>query len=157
MSVLRIIAFVCLTYFASASWSASAAGDIIVERAWSRATIGTDGPGVVYMTVRNESGIGDFLLGAASPVARSAEVHETRSDADGMMSMVPVATVAIPAHGQADFAPNGLHLMLVGLGKPLTLGQHFVVDLTFQHAGAIRVMVRVQKAGARGFDDAGGM
>lgn len=158
MRVLRVLLTVGLVCVSSVSGIVRAmAGDLEVENAWSRATVAAGSTGVVYMTIRNTGAMSDRLIAVASPVAATAQVHETRSDEDGTMSMAPVAAVAIPAHGEAMFLPGGLHIMLVGLRTPLTYRDHFVVDLTFEHAGHIRAMVKVEKAGARRLDTMDGM
>ena len=142
-----ILGFACLSGFCHVHQAAAA--DLVVENAWSRATVGAGGVGVIYLTIMNRGAASDRLISVTSLVARRAEVHETRSDADGMVAMAPVAAVGIPAHGHLDFSPSGLHVMLVDLRKPLAYGDRFVVDLTFEHAGVLRATVSVEKAGAR--------
>ena len=47
--------------------------------------------------------------------------------------------------GQAQFAPNGMHVMLMGLKKPLVEGQKFELDLLFEVAGPRKVQVVVRE------------
>jgi copper(I)-binding protein len=49
----------------------------------------------------------------------------------------------IPARTRIVLAPHGLHLMLMGLQRPLLAGQRFAVTLTFEHAGERTVSVAV--------------
>ena len=150
-----ILGAACLSGFCHVHQAA--AGDLTVEKAWSRATVGTGGVGVIYMRIMNRGAASDRLVSVASPVARLAQVHETRSDADGMVAMAPVGTVGIPAHGHLDFLPGRLHVMLVDLRRPLAYGDRFLVDLTFEHAGVVRADVTVERAGAREPDAMPGM
>ncbi len=142
-----ILGVACLSGFCHVHHAA--AGDLVVENAWSRATVGAGGVGVIYMRIMNRGAASDRLISVASPVARLAQVHETRSDADGMVTMATVAAVDVPAHGHVDFLPSGLHVMLVDLRRPLAYGERFTVDLTFEHAGLLPAAVTVERAGAR--------
>jgi copper(I)-binding protein len=44
-----------------------------------------------------------------------------------------------------EFAPNGIHVMLMGLKKPLVEGQKFELALQFEVAGPRKVKVEVRK------------
>ncbi len=48
-----------------------------VTSAWSRATVGSAAPGVVYLTIENHGPQADRLLSLATPIARHASLHET--------------------------------------------------------------------------------
>jgi periplasmic copper chaperone A len=61
--------------------------------------------------------------------------------------MRPVAAVPIPPHQMVTFAPNGFHIMLMGLKQPLVAGQSFPLTLTFTHAAPVTVDVKVQALG----------
>ena len=62
-----------------------------------------------------------------------------------MMTMKPAGAVDIPAHGKVELKPHGLHVMLMGLKKPLAEGDTFVVTLTFAKAGSVDLQVVVGK------------
>ena len=46
--------------------------------------------------------------------------------------------------------PNGYHIMLTGLTRPLKEGETFPLTLTFAKAGSQNVAVSVQKVGSMG-------
>jgi periplasmic copper chaperone A len=52
----------------------------------------------------------------------------------------------VEAGQELKFEPNGMHLMLMGLKKPLVEGQTFELNLVFEVAGARKVKVVVRKA-----------
>jgi periplasmic copper chaperone A len=56
--------------------------------------------------------------------------------------------VPVKAGGSAQFKPDGMHIMLLGLKHPLKAGDSFPLTLTFDKAGAVETMVKVTKAGA---------
>lgn len=113
---------------------------VSVEQPWARPTLPRQQVGAAYM--RLTSPAGDRLLGATSPVAGRAELHETRMDGD-VMRMREVPALELPAGQAVALAPGGLHLMLMGLREPLTPGQRFPVVLQFERAGAVSVEVAV--------------
>jgi copper(I)-binding protein len=128
---------------------------ITVEQPWSRATPGGAKTGAVYMTLDNKSGTADRLTGVSSDVADKLQIHEMKVE-NGVMKMREVAGgLSIPAGGSVALKPGSYHVMLIGLKKPLTVGEKFPLTLTFEKAGNISVTVPVQAMGAT--QDKGGM
>ncbi len=134
-----LLALVCLTPLA-----VHAEGTLMVENAWSRAAL-EGRTGVVYFSVMAMGGA-DQLMSATTPVAERAELHKSM-ESGGMSQMRPVDAVPVPAGGTVTFAPGGLHVMLIGLKKPLQEGDSFPLTLHFEKAGAVETTVKVGKAG----------
>ena len=124
-------------------------GKIEIERAWSRASIGIDRPGVVYLTIRNTGAADDVLMGITTTVADRPMLHETVVT-DGIASMPHVMSVPVPAGGTIALEPGGFHAMLMRLNQTLEKGATFPVTLTFQNAGAVTVDVEILGLGAKG-------
>jgi len=96
---------------------------------------------------------------ASTPVAATAEVHETTND-NGVMRMRPVPTLALEPGKSVTLTPGGYHLMLMGLKHPLKQGDSFPLTLTFAHAAPVTVQVSIAGPGASAMDHAamhGGM
>lgn len=104
--------------------------------------------GAVFVTLQNPQTASDSLTGASTDVAESVEIHQTTTDAAGTSSMSKVAAIEILAGEHVRLAPDGYHLMLIGLKSPLTEGQTFNVALTFTNAGSVTVPVSVVAAGS---------
>jgi len=117
-----------------------------VSHAWSRATPPGLSIGVAYFDIDN-LGANDTLLRVESPIARSAGMHRTTLQ-QGMMQMTPVDRLPIAAHSQIRFEPDGLHVMLMALARPLAAGDEFPLTLVFEHGGRVRTEVLVVAAGA---------
>ena len=125
------------------------AADVEVTGAWARASPGNAANGAAYLTVTNRGDAVERLVAAASPVAARVELHTMVMDG-GMMRMHEVPVIEL-APGQAvTLAPGGLHVMLMGLGKPLEEGGMLALTLTFERAGAMTLEVPVLEAGSRG-------
>lgn len=97
-----------------------------------------------FFVVVNEGDAPDALVGAASDVARSVEVHETVMEGD-VAKMRPVPRVEIPARGRVAFQPRGLHVMLIDLTRSLNVGDTFTLTLRFERSGEIPVTVAVRE------------
>jgi copper(I)-binding protein len=120
------------------------AGGLTVTNAWSRTTPPGVTVGVVYFTLKNDTGKSDRLLKISSPIAAKVQVHRTEIQ-DGMARMREVAVLHVDANQTVEFAPNGMHVMLMGLKKPLIEGQKFELELLFEVAGPRKVQVVVRK------------
>ncbi len=118
---------------------------IAVLDAWARPGFRGDNS-AVYLTINNQNNQGDGLIGANSDVAGGAEIHLSSMDAAGTMTMERQDLVVIPAKDSIELAPGGLHIMLVILGKDLSVGDTFPVTLEFQRAGDITIEVEVKQS-----------
>jgi copper(I)-binding protein len=76
-------------------------------------------------------------------VAKVAQVHEMTMHGD-MMMMQPVAALPVPANGAVDLDPNGYHIMITGLKRPLVDGEKIPLTLTFKDAAGAQTSVTVQ-------------
>lgn len=123
------------------------AADITVSHPWARATAPHAMAGGAFMTLIAPSA--DALVGASSPVAQTAEVHETVND-KGVMKMLPVPSLALPAGTAVTLKPGSYHIMLMGLKQQLKQGGSFPLTLTFEHAKPMTVQVMVSGPGAKG-------
>ena len=116
MNVIPTFAALAMTLFTA---SASAA-DVKIANAWARATAPGQKTAVVYMDVRSDADAA--LVGATSPLAARVELH-TMSMEGGVMRMRPLERVVLPARKTVKLAPNGAHLMLVDVSRPLKAGE----------------------------------
>jgi copper(I)-binding protein len=117
-----------------------------VSHAWARATAASAMTGGAFLTLTAQ-GHPDALVGASTPVAKTAELHETVND-KGVMKMLPVPKLALQPGTPVTFAPGGYHLMLMGLQHPLKRGESFPLTLRFEHAPPQTVSVTIEGPGA---------
>jgi copper(I)-binding protein len=137
--------------FAAGLFVANAAlaqtGQLEVNNAWARASIGKADNSVAYLTILSPAA--DRLVSISTPVAQKAELHSMTMK--GMvMEMRPLAGLDIPAGQPVTLKPGGEHIMLLGLYQPLREGQSFLMTLNFEKAGPQAVTVTVEKPGAAG-------
>lgn len=119
-------------------------GDAVsVTDVWARTTEGPNG--AVYLTI--EAGSDDVTLtgvAVTTDVAAMAQIHRSAMGSDGSMSMEPAGDVTIPAGESVEFAPGGLHVMLMGLAGPLEVGDSFEVTLSFGSGVEVTGIVEVR-------------
>jgi copper(I)-binding protein len=125
--------------------SLAQAGELTVTDAWSRTTPPGVTVGVVYMNIRNNTAKSDRLLKLKASGASSAQVHRTEV-IEGVARMREVAVLHVAAGERLAFEPGGMHVMLMGLKKPLLEGQKFELELLFEVAGPRKVRVAVRKS-----------
>jgi copper(I)-binding protein len=120
------------------------AGDLQIDRPWSRATAPQQPNGAAYLTVTNHGSNADRILEATSPVAATVELHTHDVDSEGVMRMRQLEAIELPAGEATALRPGGLHVMLIGLEDRLVEGQQFPLTLVFENAGAVEVEVTVE-------------
>ena len=126
--------------------SVASIGGITIREAWARASMGQTGTSAVYVTLEASAGHGDRLVAAASPDARSAELHTSIME-DGVAKMRPLAAIEVAPGEPTVLEPGGPHIMLVGLGGKLVEGDTLPLSLTFEHAGTVELQVPVRGMG----------
>jgi periplasmic copper chaperone A len=116
------------------------ASDIMVMDATARASLTpTAKTGAVYFSVMSHGKVEDRLISISTPVATSAEVHETIMDGDVMkMRAVEGGWIIVPGKIQ-EMKPGGTHVMLMGLKAPLRKGDTVPLELVFEKAGIVKV------------------
>jgi len=121
---------------------------IEVSDAWTRATSAASSSAAVYMTIANRGGE-DRLTSVTTPAAKTATLHAMTMDGS-IMRMRPIAAgTEVAAERTLVLAPNGTHVMLTGLKRPLVEGERIAARLRFARSGDRDVAITVVKAGAR--------
>jgi periplasmic copper chaperone A len=95
-----------------------------------------------YFEVVNSGSGRDRLVEVDVEFAGSTELHETRSDQSGFMTMNRLDGVEIPVAGTVIFAPGGLHVMVFDVA-PLDEGTSVDLVLVFERSGTITVSATV--------------
>ncbi len=124
---------------ASASFAQTPA--VTVDGAWARASVqGQKATGAFMKLTAKEGG---KIVGASSPVAGVAEVHEMKMDGD-VMKMRAVPALDLPAGKAVELKPGGYHVMLMDLKAPLMKGTSIPLTLVFKDAKGTESKVEVK-------------
>jgi copper(I)-binding protein len=150
LAAIAIPVLTILLFAGLAPSKADADETIHIDDARARPTVPNAPSGVVYLTIVNK-GKDDTLLSVVASVADSATVHRTEID-NGVAKMTTVRDLPVKAGETVLFAPNGLHIMLIGLKRQLNTGETFPITLNFAVAGPITATVSVGRFGAAAHD-----
>lgn len=116
-----------------------------VENAWARASLGNSKNSAVYLKFENESKKDITIVSVKSGVSARTELH-THINENGVMKMRRIeGGLKIPTEGETVLQPGGNHIMLIGLKKPLTQGEHFKVELLTKSGMSLEVKVIVRE------------
>lgn len=137
------IAAACAVVVASPVAAADVrAGDLLIEhsvivKAFSGARVAGG-----YMMITNSGDDADRLIDVSSGEVPTM-IHAS-IEAEGVVRMVHIDAVDIPAGKRVIFEPGGLHVMFMGLqpGK-LSIGATLNASLSFEAAGEVAVIFEV--------------
>ena len=128
----------------------AAAQSVSIANAWARATAPGQKTAGVYLDLRSNSDTA--VVAAGSPLAAGAELHSMTMQ-DGVMRMRPLPRIDLPAGRTVRLAPNGMHLMLVGLKRELKAGEKLPIVLSLQSSGTSLTTLAIE-AEVRALDGA---
>ncbi len=97
-----------------------------------------------FLQLENKSAETRTIVNAVSPISKVVELHSHIHE-NGMMKMRRIDSIEIPAHGKTVLKPGGLHIMLIGLHKPLKLDQKVSITLEFKNGSSQTIEAPVRK------------
>jgi copper(I)-binding protein len=138
-SVLIAMALVPALFASIAPAAVAAPAQVVVADSWVRASSFSDHTGGmtgVFMKITNKTKRAITLLSGTSSIAAMVETHQV---VDGVMSKTARGIKIMPGK-TVILEPGGLHVMLMGLKRPILAGTK--VDLTLKFAGASPLVLK---------------
>ena len=134
-SLTSIALLSALAALATAAAQAQAADPAItVKDAWVRTTVPGQMATGAFMKITAKEGT--RLVGASTPVAGVAEVHEMKMDGD-VMKMRAVPVLELPAGKTVELKPGGYHVILMDLRAALPKDSTVPLTLLFKDAKGV--------------------
>ncbi|RUR34840.1 copper chaperone PCu(A)C [Vreelandella andesensis] len=96
-----------------------------------------------FMKLYNQSGVPVRLIDAQNSITEFTELHD-HVVIDEVMQMRQIEAIEIPAYGETQLAPGGLHLMLIGLNQPARKGDSVSLSLMFDNGDVLEVEAPVR-------------
>ncbi|MEN8237043.1 MAG: copper chaperone PCu(A)C [Pseudomonadota bacterium] len=136
----------------AANLLAAATEKVQIGSAWARASTGP--VGVIYANFHNTQNQDRSLVEVrvGKQVCDHAELH-THSHEGNIVKMRPVDKIALKAGQTTRLEQGGLHIMLMGLKRPLSEGETLPVTFVFDQGDPLKVGVPVQRLAS--FDNTG--
>jgi len=123
---------------------ASAGESVKAENAW----VPWAPPGlkvhVAYMTIVNRGATDQVIVSAESTDYERIELHRSVIK-NGVSTMQSIDEVRVPANGRVEFAPTGLHLMLIGPRRPQAVDGHVQIVLRLSGGEEVDVSAVVRR------------
>ena len=131
--------------------AAGAHGQVEARAAWVRRTVVGQTTAGAYMELTSDRRA--RLLGAESPAAGSAEIHQMTMEGN-VMRMRAVPRLELPPGKTVELKPGGHHMMLVDLKRPLKKGDlvpiRLKVELSDKTVKTIQVLAEVRDLSGNG-------
>ena len=125
------------------------AGDLTIAGGWAKAMLPSQPTGGAYLTITNNGGEADRLVGASSPNAAKVEIH-TMEMSNNVMVMRPVeGGLEIAAGATVELKPGAHHLMFMKVSQPFKEGATVPVTLEFEKAGKVEIELPVMPASGK--------
>jgi periplasmic copper chaperone A len=123
-------------FLAALALSATAFGAEKTQVAAREPVIRPAGPGLsdtaAYLTLDNPTATPVKVETVSCGCAEMVEPHRSEMTG-GVMRMRSAPAPVVPAHGSLVFSPGGLHLMVMGLKRPIVAGDHVPMRFSFDH------------------------
>ena len=113
-----------------------------VTEPWVRGTVAHQTATGLFAQIRSAQG--GRLVAASSPLAEAVEIHEMAMDGDVMRMRALPDGLVLPAGTSVVLKPGGLHLMLLGLTRPLSAGDTVPVTLVVEGRDGQRERFEIQ-------------
>ena len=117
-------------------------GDLLIDKAWTRATARGQTVAAGYLGIRNAGKEADRLLSASTPAAERIELHIIVREGE-VSRMRQVKSFEVPAGGMVELKPRGPHMMIFGIKRPFARDERIPVTLKFEKAGDVAIELAV--------------
>jgi len=129
---------------------ATADGDLVIERAWTRATDADNRSAAMYFTLRNIGQKTVDVIGVRTDRASIEVLHKTTVDSGGAARMSAAPELKVAPGETLKLEPGGMHVMLIDVEAPLIEGDTLPLRLKFYDGDDITVDVPILAADASG-------
>lgn len=117
--------------------------NLIVLEAWARKSMSPNNNSAAYMKILNPTNEQITIIGASAPaIANNVELHQSFVDEKGISRMTSIDKIVVPARGEVELKPGGIHIMLFDLKDNISEGDNF--DIMLKIEGKKQIIVNSQ-------------
>lgn len=120
------------------------ASDIQITDAWVREAPPAARVLAGYMTLSNTSTTPVTLIGVASDISKTTEMHDTVIN-NGIARMIEQKKIPLLPGKTVSFTPGGQHLMLMNIYKAVKAGDIVTLTLSFEDGSSATVKAAVRQ------------
>jgi periplasmic copper chaperone A len=123
--------FASMAVISAGLFAVPALAEVVGREGWSRATPPGAKEAVGYLVLENKGDVERSLMKITSDLADEVRIHRSSVDSQGVARMWPVGFLKLQPGETVRFEPNGLHVMLSALKKPLKAGDKVALTMLF--------------------------
>lgn len=106
------------------------AANVEISEAYARASVPNNKNSAIFLKIKNKANTDINIIAANNDNSSYTELH-THKHENGMMKMVKVDKLLIPANSSLELKPGSDHIMLFDLKEPLKAGTSVKLELKF--------------------------
>jgi len=108
---------------------------------WVKLPAPGDTQAMAFVAIENPTMYGIYVTSATADVAGKVELRD--GGQGGEARLKPVEFIGVPAYERVDMGPDGPHLLLLDLKRPLKEGDKVALALVTDNAGTLEVVATV--------------
>lgn len=112
------------------------AADIDVSNAYAKATPPNAKNSGAFMLIKNNTDKDIALVSVTNNLSDVTELH-THVEENGMKKMIQIPKIDIKANSITELKPGSLHIMFIGIKKPMVVGDNVKMTLTFDNGQTV--------------------
>ncbi|WP_267525333.1 copper chaperone PCu(A)C [Campylobacter sp. MG1] len=114
------------------------ANNIVVENPYVKITPPNTKNSAIFMKINNNSNEEVKLIDAKCDYANTTEIH-THINEDGMMKMVKIKDIVIPANNSVELKPKSYHIMLMDIKQSIDENTKVNLELNFSNGEKVEL------------------
>lgn len=114
------------------------ANNIVVENPYVKITPPNAKNSAIFMKINNNSNEEVKLIDAKCDYANTTEIH-THINEDGMMKMVKIKDIVIPANNSIELKPKSYHIMLMDIKQSIDENTKVNLELNFSNGEKVEL------------------
>ena len=142
-ALLAAVAALSTTLAGAAGAHFFTAGALEIDHPHAIETAPSAKTGAGYLVITNTGDTPDRLLEIRTGFPRT-EIHSTEIDDKGVASMRKIDGLDLAPGETVALEPGGMHVMFMGLDRPLEAGTMLDATLVFQNAGEVPITFMVE-------------
>ena len=116
---------------------------VAASDSWVKLPAGGEKQAMAFVVIDNPTMYGIYVTSATSAAAGKIELRDGSLSGDARLK--PVEFISVPAYGSITMKPDGVHLLLLDLNRPLKEGDKVPLTLSTDNAGDLEVAAVVRK------------
>jgi copper(I)-binding protein len=143
LAIATVVATLAITFTGFTAALAAQGQRVSASGSWVTLPAPGEKQAKAFVTIENPTMYGIYVTSATTDAAAKVELRDGSQSGDARLK--PVEFISVPAYDRVDMGPNGIHLLLLDLKRPLKPGDQVALTLSTDNAGALEVAAVVRE------------